>query len=90
MKKTELTYSEQGTVVHALQIAAERYDEHVKTFTEYAETAREPGSSAMTPEAARRLADQFRTQAADARTMMAKIDNAETITIEIDPENEEE
>jgi hypothetical protein len=78
------------TLTHALQIAAERFDEDAKTMEREKEKAEafkaaNPGKGLLFhPEACDRLADQFRRQAADVRELLAVLEDDD------DDEEEEE
>ncbi|KGM36175.1 hypothetical protein [Inquilinus limosus] len=85
MKRKHLTDAEQSTLTNALQVAAERFDEHVKLFTELAEGG---GNDFIRPRAAVSMAQQFERQAADTRSLLSVINGAESVKVEYEPDDE--
>jgi hypothetical protein len=75
----ELTESERTTITNGLRVAAERFQEHVKSFRE------DPD---LTKPAYKGLADQFEKQDRESRELADLIDDCESITLERRIEND--
>jgi type II secretory pathway component PulF len=71
--KMELTGTQRSTISNSLRVAADRFDEHVKTLIDmYEDNQRlEPGY--------KRLAEQFQQQARDSRQLASLFDECETV-----------
>jgi hypothetical protein len=74
-----LTESERTTITNGLRVAAEKFDEYVKMFR----TGEDLGISRG---AAESLACTFENQAKESRELARLIDDCESLTIEIAPE----
>lgn len=72
-----LTERQNGTIVNGLRVAAERFDEHVKSLIEmYEHNQRlEPGY--------RRLVEQFQEQARESRELATQVENADSVQMEV-------
>lgn len=69
---TDLTESERATLTNALHVAAERFDEHVRELSNALE--KKPAYDGM--------AKQFAKQAAEARALAERLNDAEYIRLE--------
>jgi hypothetical protein len=67
-----LTNDEAWTAITGLRLAAEQYEQFAALWSRPAR--RNPGSDAPTPEASKRLAEQFKQQAAEARALMTSLE----------------
>jgi hypothetical protein len=67
-----LTNDEAWTAITGLRLAAEQYEQFAELWSRPAR--RNPGSDAPTPEASKRLAEQFKQQAAEARALMTSLE----------------
>jgi len=83
-----LDENDRSTLRNGLQVAAERFDEHVKEFTAIAETlgngervAFWADPSPQSIEAARRMAAQFQQQADDSRRLASLIADADAMSV---------
>ncbi|HMJ44224.1 MAG TPA: hypothetical protein VK522_18305 [Pseudolabrys sp.] len=72
MTTKTLDDSKISTIANGLRVAADRYIEDAKTSADV---------YAQAPETARRMADQFNRQAAEARSIADMLEQADTITI---------
>ena len=73
MRKITLLSNQQSAMARALTIAAERYDADAKTMSDSAKT--------LGLQNARRLRDQFESQAKEARELAGLIENADAVEL---------
>jgi len=71
------------TLSNICRVAAERFTEHVKIFTDLSKSDQAPHSFLPTGDAAKSLADQFAQQAAEALSFAEALDDADDFRITV-------
>jgi hypothetical protein len=92
MKSTgrEITHRDLSTLTNICFVAAERFAEHAAHLRQLAKQPTPPeGTLHPTGDAARRLAEQFEKQEAEARAYAALFSEAEPFILRVEAEEEE-